>query len=73
MNPAETPFWRLYHRLLDWADEDGLPDPDRVDAAHWMMELHETLKVACDDRTCRLALDAINAGRPRIYPLGATP
>lgn len=74
-NEKLVPFWRTYYRLLDWADDDGLPDPDKVDAAHWMLDLYDAIKNGCihDEREARRAMDAINAGRPRIYPLGAKP
>lgn len=68
-------FWALYHRLMDWADAEGFPDADKHDAAHWMNELYLVARegTAKGDSVCRLALDAINANRPRVFPTGAKP
>ena len=70
-----NPFWDLYHRLMDWTDDDGLPSPDRQDAANWMFELRQAL-VQCESSgasRARLFLDQIDAGRGCIFPTKGAP
>jgi hypothetical protein len=67
-----SPFWELYHRLREWNDADGLPDPDKHDAAKWMSDMYHaiTLAAANGDRHARSAFKIIEDPNSRfIYPI----